>query len=163
LINGDTTQIGIDKFTGFEIIQSGSGSDTLIGNAGFNTLFGNDGDDLLQGGGGKDELYGGGGSDTFVYKSFADSGLIITKRDVLHDFDGSDKIDLSAIDAMAGGTKNDAFTFIGGLSNLSTANANGALWFDNGVLYASNDFDVAAEFTLSLPTMTSLDTSYFIL
>ncbi len=163
LISGNTSQLGKDKFTGFEIIQSGSGADTLIGNSGLNTLFGNDGDDILQGGGGKDDLYGGGGSDTFVYKSFSESGTTVTTRDILYDFDGTDKIDLSAIDAMAGGASNDAFTFVGGVSDLSTANANGALWFDNGILYASNDTDIAAEFTLSLPLMTSIDTNCFFL
>jgi Ca2+-binding RTX toxin-like protein len=161
LLSGDATIIGTDRVTGFEIVQSGSGSDTIIGNAGFNLLYGNDGDDVLIGGGGKDELYGGGGSDVFTYKSVAESGLIVTKRDVLSDFEGSDKIDLSAIDAMSGGTANDAFTFIGGSSNLTTANANGALWFESGILYGSTDFDVAAEFSISLPTMGSMEQNYF--
>jgi serralysin len=161
LLSGDATIIGTDRVTGFEIVQSGSGSDTIIGNAGFNLLYGNDGDDVLIGGGGKDELFGGGGSDVFTYKSVADSGLIVTKRDVLSDFEGSDKIDLSGIDAMSGGTSNDAFTFIGGSSNLTTANANGALWFESGILYGSTDFDVAAEFSISLPTMGSMEPNYF--
>jgi hypothetical protein len=87
----------------------------------------------------------------------------VTSRDVLFDFEGSDKIDLSAIDAMSGGTSNDAFTFIGGSSNLTTANANGALWFESGILYGSNDADIAAEFSISLPNMGSMDTNYFIM
>ena len=99
---------GTDTVSGFEIVQSGSGSDTIIGNAGFNIIYGNAGDDIIIGGGGKDELYGGAGSDIFTYKTVAESGLTVTSRDVLFDFEGSDKIDLSGIDAMSGGTSNDA-------------------------------------------------------
>ena len=163
LISGEPTLIGVDKIAGFEIIQAGSGSDIVIGNAGANTIYGNDGDDLITGGGGKDDLYGGGGSDTFTYKSLAESGLTVLARDVIYDLGSGDKIDLSAIDAKSGGTANDAFTFIGDSSSLTTANANGALWFENGTLYGSNDTDIAAEFTISLPNMGSLDTNYFIL
>jgi hypothetical protein len=70
---------------------------------------------------------------------------------------------LSGIDAMSGRTSNDAFTFIGSSSNLTSANANGALWFDNGNLYGSNDADFAAEIYISLPNMGSMDTNHFIL
>ena len=66
------------------------------------------------------------------------------------------ELDLSGIDAKAGNWTNDAFVYIGSASNLSAANANGAVWFENGVLYASTNNDTAAEFQIQLAGVTEL-------
>ncbi len=66
---------------------------------------------MLIGGLGKDQLGGGTGNDLFVFNSVADSG-IGSNADRIADFGRGDKIDLSGIDAIAGGG-DDAFTFIG--------------------------------------------------
>lgn len=91
-----------------ENARSGSGNDLLNGNeaanrlesgAGSDTLSGFGGDDLLVGGTGADTLTGGAGADRFIYLSDGDSG-VGPARDVITDFaQGSDLIDLSALNA----------------------------------------------------------------
>ncbi|TXI04819.1 MAG: hypothetical protein E6Q73_02720, partial [Pseudorhodobacter sp.] len=85
---------------------------TLTGSAAANRLTGGAGADRLTGGRGGDALTGGAGADRFVFASLADSGF--AGFDQITDFTHlSDRIDLSAIDARAGGANN-AFSFIGG-------------------------------------------------
>jgi Ca2+-binding RTX toxin-like protein len=144
----DTAGIGNDKLTDIEGIIAGDYNDTLIGSNFANKLEGGNGNDLLIGGLGKDELLGGQGNDTFKFNSILDSGLN-SSSDVIRDFTTGDKIDLSAIDAKNGFGSNDAFNFVT-TASLNVNNANGALWFENGVLYGSNDKDIAAEFHIEL-------------
>jgi Ca2+-binding RTX toxin-like protein len=144
----DTAGIGNDKLTDIEGIIAGDYNDTLIGSIFANKLEGGNGNDLLIGGLGQDELFGGQGNDTFKFNSILDSGLN-SSRDVIRDFTVGDKIDLSAIDAKNGFGSNDAFKFVTSAS-LNVNNANGALWFENGVLYGSNDKDIAAEFHIEI-------------
>ena len=91
-----------------ENARSGAGNDTLFGNAAANLLEGGAGNDRIDGGGGNDTLIGGRGTDTltggagadiFQFLSNADSGVGLG-RDLITDFEqGSDKIDLSALEA----------------------------------------------------------------
>jgi serralysin len=81
---------------------------------------------------------------------------------VITDFSKGDLIDLSAMDARSGNSTNDAFTFIGSVTNLSAANANGALWFDQGVLYGSTDADLAPEFSIELVGVTNFELTDFV-
>lgn len=111
---------------------------------------GGDGNDLVVAGRGQDQLSGGLGNDVFKWFSVADAGVTRAGRDAVVDFAAGDRIDLSAIDAVAGNRTNDAFTFIGTSAALTGANANGALWFEAGVLYGSTDRDMAAEFQIEL-------------
>jgi hypothetical protein len=88
-----------------------SGGLALTGNEFANRIVGGSGDDTLSGGLGKDVLAGGDGADKFVFASVADSNALA--RDIILDFaQGSDKIDLSAIDAVQGGSDS-AFNFVG--------------------------------------------------
>ncbi len=139
---GVATAVGIDTdtFTGFEnfllgsgddriktygadnMIDGGLGDDTLRGGGGVNTLLGGDGDDNIIGGGRRDYITGGLGGDNieagggvtrYLYNDAAESGTTVATRDRITNFlIGTDKIDLRAIDAIAGGT-DDAFNFLG--------------------------------------------------
>jgi Ca2+-binding RTX toxin-like protein len=103
-----------DLIQGFEDVLGSSGGDQLTGSAGTNQLAGFNGNDKLTGLGGRDILTGGLGSDTHVYTSVSDSGVGSVLRDLVQNYSRveSDRIDLSAIDAVSGGS-NDAFKFIG--------------------------------------------------
>jgi Ca2+-binding RTX toxin-like protein len=97
---------------GSDSIAGGALADVLRGGGGADSLFGLAGNDRLIGGAGADTLRGGIGRDLFIFQSTGDSTAAATDR--IRDFEkGVDRIDLSAIDAIAGG-QNDAFTFIGG-------------------------------------------------
>ncbi|MCK2056141.1 cadherin-like domain-containing protein [Methylobacterium sp. 37f] len=100
-----------------QLVNGQDGNDMLIGASGNDTLNGAAGDDQIVGGSGKDTLTGGTGGDTFLFRSVEEAGNgtnTTTGRDVITDFlsTQSDRIDLSAIDAVAGGS-DDAFSLIG--------------------------------------------------
>ena len=145
-----------------EQARSGSGNDTLFGNDAANLLSGGDGKDAINGGGGADTIVGGRGADTltggagadlFQFLTNQDSGLGLN-RDVITDFQqGSDKIDLSALDASRFiGTGNFSgragevryATFDGGtIVELDTNGdrlADLQIEFDNGVALGFGDF-----------------------
>jgi Ca2+-binding RTX toxin-like protein len=89
-------------------------NNTLTGNAGSNRLDGGGGNDRLIGGDGVDYLTGGVGADTFVGEINATKSatklLGNISIDVILDFQsGTDKIDLSGIDAIAGVAGDQAF------------------------------------------------------
>jgi hypothetical protein len=46
---------------------------------------------------------------------------------------------------------------------LSLANAYGAVWFENGILYGSNDRDTAAEFQIELVGVTFISQTDLVL
>jgi serralysin len=104
---------------------TGNGLDNVItGNAGSNRLNGGAGDDRLIGGDGVDYLTGGAGKDVFVGE--INSSKVSSKDgpislDVVLDFQrGSDKIDLSGIDANTLLSGDQAFTLVNG-SNAKNA------------------------------------------
>lgn len=118
-ILGTSVADRISGMSGDDIIDGAGGDDEISGDSGNDTIYGGAGDDRIVGGMGNDTIYGGNGRDTlwgcqgadvFAYASITDS--LISARDVIKDFDFHDVIDLSAIDAIAGGG-DDAFTFIG--------------------------------------------------
>jgi Peptidase M10 serralysin C terminal len=102
----------------FELIDS---APNLAGTAGGDALYGDYHANALTGGGGNDRLFGGGGADRFVFTRLSDSRTEALRSDGhkaapdrIADFvPGEDRIDLSAIDAIAGTAPNDAFAFIG--------------------------------------------------
>ena len=147
--------VGQDKLISIENLVGSAFDDKLVGSNQDNRLDGGQGADVIVGGGGADLLTGGLGADVFVYLSAKDSGLGV-KADVITDFQPGDKIDLSAIDAKQGFSRNDAFTWLDAAP--TALNANGALWFDaaTGTLYGSTDRDVEPEFAIVLTGVTSL-------
>ena len=97
---------------GSDALRGRNGNDVMCGGGGSDELIGGGGNDLLIGGLGADLMTGGTGNDVFAYKEVSESS-VGSGRDRITDFtQGQDKIDLSRIDAIAGGG-NDAFTFIG--------------------------------------------------
>ncbi len=121
-----------DSYDGIEGIFGSAHDDTLMGNglrngiigmSGDDVMFGNRGNDFIAairgndtliGGQGRDELLGGSGRDTFVYTGVDDSTVARDGRDNIGFFNekNEDTIDVSQIDAIAGGSDN-AFVFIG--------------------------------------------------
>jgi serralysin len=122
-VGGLVHNIAIATTTVIEVAIGGSGNDTLIANdfgctlkggGGRDTLIGGAGNDILIGGTGIDTLTGGGGADTFVFAT-GDSSAASGQHDLITDFtSGTDKIDLSGIDANVSTPGIiDAFNFLG--------------------------------------------------
>jgi Ca2+-binding RTX toxin-like protein len=167
---------GNDRLTGngaVNILNAGGGKDTLTGNGGNDKLLGGKGNDVLNGGAGKDiliggtgrdNLTGGGDADVFVFLDAADLGNTSSKRDVITDFaQGVDRIDLSGIDARAGGG-NQAFDFIGKIAFSGTM---GELKFQNAggltLVRGDMDGDGAGDFQIALTGLFTLTAADFIL
>ncbi|HYJ31469.1 MAG TPA: M10 family metallopeptidase C-terminal domain-containing protein [Allosphingosinicella sp.] len=105
--------------TGAAATGTGNGLDNLLtGNALSNRLDGGAGNDRLSGGDGVDYLTGGAGSDVFVGEinatPVAGKGGPISLDVVLDFVSGSDRIDLSGIDANRGLAGDQAFTLVNG-------------------------------------------------
>ena len=110
-LDGNDSLLGGD---GNDHLYGGAGADILQGGAGRDVLKGGDGNDILTGGAGMDRLYGGSGADVFVFETTRDSPPGWGQRDSILDFQrGSDRIDLTGIDANSAAGGNQAFTFIG--------------------------------------------------
>ncbi|HEV2817868.1 MAG TPA: M10 family metallopeptidase C-terminal domain-containing protein [Allosphingosinicella sp.] len=118
---GQTFNVQIAYGARIENAIGGGGDDMLNGNQSGNLLRGGAGNDILTGGSGNDREEGGAGADTFVFTATGHSTGYTMRSDgkkllpdVLLDFtSGTDRIDLSAIDANAGTAENDPFAFIG--------------------------------------------------
>jgi Ca2+-binding RTX toxin-like protein len=107
----DSVGASLDNVRLFATAPAATGHDVLLGG---------DGNDLLDGGGNCDLLTGGAGVDTFRFDS-DDSGLG-PAADRISDFlPGTDRIDLSAIDANSTVSGNQAFAFVGAAAFSGTA------------------------------------------
>ncbi|MGY0200335.1 Ig-like domain-containing protein [Leptothrix sp. BB-3] len=131
---GSNAASGFTSVTGIENVTGGAGDDTLTGNNNVNVLSGGAGADRLTGGGGNDNLTGGAGADVFVFTSTND-GL-----DRITDFaQGTDVINLAAIDANTNQGNDQQFAFI----SVSTTNttANSVNWYidNNGTAGTTTD------------------------
>jgi Ca2+-binding RTX toxin-like protein len=106
---------------GYDNLWGGAGADTLLGGSGNDLLDGGSGNDRLIGSTGFDRMIGGTGSDVFVFLAIGDGpgtrsvyDWEPTGTDIIVDFTrGSDRIDLSAIDADPAVAGNQAFDFLG--------------------------------------------------
>lgn len=148
------------------LLLGNASANTLNGMAGNDTLRGNGGADILIGGLGQDILAGGAGEDTFKFNSTGETPFG-TGRDTIRDFtQGADLIDLSGIDAIAGGT-DDAFLTLRPLG-ASFTGAAGQLRFFHGAdgnTYLAGDIngDRAADFQIKMTGLVNLDLADFIL
>lgn len=162
-IAGET---GDDHLVGNEFantILGFAGDDILLGLGGSDILVGRRGDDALRGGEGRDILRGGDGADTFLFLATADSLLGAT--DVIRGFaPGLDRIDLSAIDAVAGTAGDDAFAFAGSAAFSGVA---GELRVVSGTertrILADIDGDRVADLGIRLDAFVALSAADFLL
>lgn len=160
------------------VIENATGSnadDILIGNKAANTLSGRDGDDTLtagrgsdklRGGLGADDLTGGAGADTFAFKTVDETTVDAAGRDTISDFSGNngDRIDLSAIDANAAKSGNQAFDHIGTAAFTGKAGELRHVEQDGGTfVYGDTDGDRKADFAIHLDTASSLSAGDFVL
>jgi Ca2+-binding RTX toxin-like protein len=95
-------------------LSGNSSANHLNGKDANDTIVGNGGDDSITGGLGRDSMSGGSGADHFMFLRTSETGKTATTRDIISDFTVlADKLDLSAIDAIAGTALNDAFAYRG--------------------------------------------------
>lgn len=169
---------------GHDLLWGGRGHDVLYGGADADTLYGEDGldwlhgeagadalwggadNDHLDGGLGRDSLWGEGGADVFEFWTLADSGATIATSDTIGDFVHLvDRIDVSAIDARANQTGNQAFTFIG----TAAFSAAGQIRYvvsqqsQDTFIAFNTDNDATAEMVIRLDPMTALSAQDFVL
>ncbi len=139
------------------------GNDRLFGHGGNDRLTGGAGDDVLIGGAGRDALIGGKGADVFKFTSSVETA-VGGQRDAIRDFEqGTDRIDLSGIDAVAGTPGDQGFNFVGsgalghaGDLRVYTAGA-------NTIVAADVNGDHRADFQILLRGIHTLTASDFIL
>ncbi|RVD39104.1 tandem-95 repeat protein [Mesorhizobium sp. M4A.F.Ca.ET.020.02.1.1] len=153
----------INGGNGNDLIVGGTGNDTLLGAGDNDTLVGGDGNDTLTGGAGVDTLTGGIGSDIFNYGSISEStpASFDTIADFVH---GTDKIDLSSIDANTASGGDQAFLFGG--QNAATV-ANSITWSEvgaNTIVRVDVNGNATADFQITLTgTGLGLTASDFVL
>lgn len=144
---------------GRDLIHGEGGNDVLEGGIGNDTLVGEGGNDRLVGGAGMDSLQGGGGSDQFVYRTASEA-----TGDRINGFDGAgiqlagsveDRIVLSEIDANSTLRGNQAFEFLGELTDaLGRVQGPGSLWVHDDpltsmtYLHGNTDGDTGIELTI---------------
>jgi Ca2+-binding RTX toxin-like protein len=139
------------------VIAAGAGNDVLKGGRGA---------EQLEGDAGADVISGGGGADHFVFVLAADSTVAKSGRDLIKDFSHAqhDRIDLSVIDAKAGGPPADAFSFIGTHKFDGSA---GELRFQphagHTLIQADTDGDRHADFEIDLQNQVTLTKGDFLL
>jgi serralysin len=157
---------GDDQLTGGGLSSDSSNDlgDVLSGGSGNDVIDGNYGNDVIIGGAGADTLVGGDGNDRFVYKALAESRS--AAFDIITDFhsNASDRIDLSAIDAIPGGA-NDPFVFRGAHAFTGAGQVRVVTDTANNWTYVliNTDTDTAAEMKVRLNGLITLDKADFIL
>jgi hypothetical protein len=158
---------GVFGFAAGTHVYGYRGSETIILREGNESVDAFGGDDIITGGAGADTLNGGRGSDTFVYLAVTDSGTTANTRDVIEDFvSGTDKIDLSGVDAIAGTASDDAFAFLGADGAAFTGKAGELRWYSSGsgkdairVIEGDVNGDGAADFQIELMGSGSIEAS----
>jgi serralysin len=148
-----TENIGIAYNTIIEDGKTGAGNDELRGNHVDNRLDAGAGNDVLDGAEGNDTLIGGTGADQFRFSTLGGTDEIL-------DFvSGTDKIDLSRLDANASAAGDQAFTFVNGAAFSSTA-GEVRTYSQDGDNYLAGDTngDGVADFIINLGSATVAST-----
>ena len=145
--------------TATDTVSAGEGDDSLVGGAGGDVLAGEGGKDRFVGNAGADRLTGGAAADTFVFTATGDSNP--AAADTLADFAGAgaaagDKIELSAIDANAAVTGNQAFVWGGTTAGHLRVIEEGT----KTVFLGNADADAAAEVRIVLDDGTVRASAY---
>lgn len=171
--SGNTGDAKGDTYSAVEGLIGSNYADELYGNGSANSLSGGAGDDIIGAGSGNDWIYGGSGADRlvggmgvdrFVFKALSESTG--AKVDTIFDFvpNEQDRIDLSAIDANAKISGNQAFSFIGTAAFKGTA---GELRYQklssDTFIYADVNGDRIADLKIHLDDAVTLAGNYFLL
>jgi Ca2+-binding RTX toxin-like protein len=148
IVNGQSLR------SGEQLVFDGSaerdGAFLVFGGSDSDILTGGDGGDSFFGAGGSDRLTGRAGNDVFRYDSTADSTA--AAKDLIADFvPGSDKIDLSRIDADTHTAGDQAFHWIGanafsGAGAASAGELRSGLW----IVEADTDGDGVADLVIDV-------------
>jgi hypothetical protein len=160
------TGISIDRDN--PVIQN---SDSALKNMDLLFVKGGPGSDSLQasppgsiliGGHGKDILTGGQGDDIFSYFHEEDSRAGDSERDVLVNFNssGSDKIDLSVIDADSLQPGHQNFVYI---ATDHFSNSPGEIRLQDNILEINLDYDASPEMQLEISNLSTFQPHYLIL
>ena len=159
--SAQNTGAGKDTLVSIENLTGSSYADKLTGDVNANVLNGGAGGDTLAGGGGADTLWGGAGADRFVFTNLADSAPLA--RDTIWDFSHAqaDRIDLTAIDAVAGG-KDNAFTLVAAFSH-KAGELVSVYDTDHYVVQGDVNGDGVADFAINVYSPTSLVPGDFLL
>jgi Ca2+-binding RTX toxin-like protein len=110
IVNGSS--LGADQSLAFDGSRVEDALLNIFGGAGADRLTGGANADALYAGGGADLLTGGGGADLFQYRSVSDSTAAAPDR-ILDFVRGTDRIDLSQVDADSAAAGDQGFAFIG--------------------------------------------------
>lgn len=157
---GNAVDNSLWGFGGDDALTGLGGADALDGGDGADRLSGGAGDDVLIGGRGADRLSGGGGADLFRYLAVTDSIRAAADAIVAFDAAEGDQIDLTAIDACASTSVDDAFVFIGSAGFSGTE---GELRFSGGAVQADVDGDRVADLFVRLGLGVVLSEETFLL
>jgi Ca2+-binding RTX toxin-like protein len=151
--------------TNFNDILTGSASgDVLNGAGGNDTINGGSGSDTIIGGAGQDMMTGGTDADTFIFLATSDSSAG-GNRDVIMDFTpGSDKVDLSTIDANTVVPSYQAFTSV---TQDTCAQANSITWYQDvannrTIIQGDVNGNTVADFEIQLTGLKTLTVDDFL-
>ncbi|PDT07501.1 MULTISPECIES: right-handed parallel beta-helix repeat-containing protein [unclassified Rhizobium] len=146
--------------------QSNGGNETFKGLSGNDVLKGGAGSDVLIGGAGRDFMSGGTSSDTFAFKTATETGSGWA-RDIITDFQhGTDKIDVSAIDANGSAQGDATFHFQAQENALFDKKAGALAWHyqdDATVIQADLNGDGVHDFEIQLKGHVQLGAGDFLL
>jgi Ca2+-binding RTX toxin-like protein len=141
---------GSDTINGFENLRGSRFNDVLTGSAGANRIEGGEGNDILWGSAGRDHHSGGAGADQFLYRNAGEAGKGASARDVITDFEASDRIDLSRIDANNSRSGNQAFAWIGSAAFSAPGQLRYTVAKGNGLLEGNVKGSSGAEFQIEI-------------
>jgi Ca2+-binding RTX toxin-like protein len=156
-----TTGLKIAGTAANDTIQANDLGNKIYAKNGNDIVKGGAGADFIDGGAGLDSLFGGSGHDTFYFSSSNDA-----KGDSILDFvHGSDRIDLSKIDAVAGGATNDMFSFIEAGAFTKAGQLHFTQGTAKGVTYVEGNLDASpgAEFRIEVKGLHTFASGDFIL
>jgi Ca2+-binding RTX toxin-like protein len=151
--------------TAANVLLGNDAANTLKGLAGNDSLLGGKGNDVLTGGAGLDIVTGSLGKDKFAFDDKDFASKTTKSADRITDFSHSqgDKIQLSAVDAKAGGSDN-AFKFIG--TKAFTGTSGELRYADSGghtFIFGDTNGDKKADFSIQLDHVVKLVATDFIL
>jgi Ca2+-binding RTX toxin-like protein len=152
ILSGTSGADKIQGLAGNDHLNGGDGNDRVEGGSGNDVLYGGTGNDAVVGGIGKDSMYGDAGSDTFVFTAMADT-TVGANRDVIRNWDSSDRLDVTAIDSNAGSSGNQDFVFVGlGTSDRNVAQGQIKYYHygNNTYVVGNTNGDTAADFQIEI-------------